>query len=306
MFSLPPQLSQKKISLVIGIVLALIALMLVNVYLQERAREAELRAKKKFDQRLANQTPVLVAKKDIPRGAPIEAEALDVQITPNQYVQPQAVTTLDRVAGMVAMAPISKGEQVILSKLAWAKDAGESSLAMATPVGKRAITISVDQNTGVAGMIRPGDYVDVIATVPVPVKTPDGKQAAQAAVFPLFQNVLVLAVGQDMNVSAKLEAGGRYKKQEKKESSPLITLALTSQEANLIAFVQENGRMRLVLRSPTDSQIEPVQPASWDTLFQYVLPKEMREPPKEKEKEPEGPTIEIYRGLSKDRVPITK
>jgi len=81
----------------------------------------------------------------------------------------------------------------------------------------------------------------------------------------------------------------------------LITLALGSAEANLVAFVQEQGKMRLVMRSPADAKIEPVAPATWDSLFQYIMP--------QKEVQPTADTneyIEVLRGLSKERMPLSK
>jgi Flp pilus assembly protein CpaB len=118
---------------------------------------------------------------------------------------------------------------------------------------------------------------------------------------------LVLAVGQE-TAGLPIEQGGRYKKEEKKEVSPLITLALSPQEANLIAFVQEQGKIRLLLRSPSDSQIGQLGLTSWDTLFQYVMPQEIAKPePKAKEEAPSDVVfVEIYRGLNKEKVPLPK
>lgn len=296
---------QKIIILAIGIVLAIIAVFMITVYLDQQRRLMQEKAKMAVAQTLANQTSVLVAKQDIPRGALIDADMLTAAIVPNQYLQPQVVTSSDRIAGMVTVASIAKGEQITLSKLAQAKQQAGGGLAEITPIGKRAITISVDNIASLVGMIRPGDYVDVIAMVPVPVQTADGKQATQVAAMPLFQNVLVLAIGQDTGGMPR-EGGSRYKKEETKEVSPLITLALGPQEANLIAFVQEQGKFRLVLRSPADSQIQPVQPASWDTLFQYIMPKDASTKPEVAKEQPATNYIEIYRGLSKERVPISK
>ncbi len=295
---------QKIIILAIGIVLAIVAVFMITVYLNQQKQLMQERAKMVVAQTLANQTSVLVAKQDIPRGALIEPDMLTAAIVPNQYLQPQVVTSLDRIAGMVTVAPIARGEQITLSKLAQAKQQGGGGLAEMTPIGKRAITISVDNIASLAGMIRPGDYVDVIAMVPVPVQTADGKQATQVAVMPLFQNVLILAVGRDTSTVSKEEAS-RYKKAETVETSPLITLALGPQEANLLAFVQEQGKIRLALRSSAYSQIEPVQPASWDTLFQYIMPKDASKPEVAKE-EPATNYVEIYRGLNRERVPISK
>lgn len=272
---------------------------MVKVYLDQERRVMQEQAKKTLAQIQANQTAVLVAKKDIPRGITIEAEMLETAIVPNQYLQPQAVTSLDRISGMIVIAPISKGEQITLSKLSH-REAQAGSLAMVTPIGKRAITISVDNIAALAGMIKPTDYVDVIAMVNVPVQTPEGKTITQIAVMPIFQNVLVLAVGQETGAVVTPDES-RYKREEKKEISPLITLALSPQEANLIAFVQEQGKIRLILRSPADAQVQPVQPASWEALFQYVMP--VKPEPKEEIK---VDTVEIYRGLNKEIVTLSK
>ena len=272
---------------------------MVKLYMDQQRQEMEEKAKKKLEAMQENQTPVLMAKKDIPPNSIIEPDSLEVSIIPNQYVAPQAVTSLDRIAGMMTIASISKGEQITLSKLVFPKEVG--GLAGVTPGGKRAITISVDNVASLAGMVKGGDYVDVIVMVPVPVQGLDGKQTTQVAVIPLFQNVLVLAVGQETAAAYRGEKG-RYQKDEQREASPLITLALTPQEANLIAFVQEQGKIRLILRSPVDTKIEPVQAASWETFFQYVFP----QPPKAQTQEEAPASVEIYRGLNKEKVPLNK
>lgn len=267
---------QRLIILIIGIILAAVSLVMVMSYIDQQVKIKDQARKKVVAEQLANQVAVLVAKQDIPKGTTIEASILETAIYPDKFVQPNAATSLDRIAGMITIVPIAKGEQITLGKLMSVKEAAGGSLAMATPVGKRAITISVDNIASVGGMLRPGDYVDIIATLPVPVQTKEGKQESQVAVVPLFQNVLILAVGQETG-AMPISESGRYQKEEKKESSPLITLALDPQDANLMSFVQEQGKIRLTLRSPSDAKIESIQPASWDTLFQYMIPKETLE-----------------------------
>lgn len=290
--------------MIAGIALAIISVLLLNVYLNQQRKTIQEQARKALSYIQANQSAVLVAKNDIARGSIIDAQMLETAIIPNQYLQPQAVTSLDRIAGMITIAPISKGEQLSLTKLTQPRQADAGGLAETTPVGKRAITISVDNISSLAGMIKPQDYVDVIAMIPVPAQTPEGKPVIEPAVTPLFQNVLVLAVGQEIGVLSQSES--RYKKEEKKETSSLITLALNPQEANLIAFVQEQGKIRLILRSPADSKIEPVQPASWDALFQYIMPQQVTKPELKAEPQETTEYVEIYRGLNKERVPLSK
>jgi pilus assembly protein CpaB len=310
-------MQKQRIILIVGIVLAVLVVFLIKYYLDQQQKIFKEEASREAAKSQENQTSVLVAKQEILKGTNIIPELFEAKIVPQEYVVPQAVTSLDRISGMIAIAPIAKGEQISTTKLTNPRQAGSGGgLAEATPVGKRAITINVDNIASVAGMIRPGDYVDIIATIPVPSVTADGKQAVQAAVVPLFQNVLVLAVGQRIStVSAPIEAGGggRYDKESQQQqppqqpaSSPLITLALSPQEANLIAFVQEQGKLRLILRSPADSQMQQLKPISWDVLFQYLMPKEISAAKQAKEEVEAAPTayVEIYRGLKREKVPL--
>jgi len=294
-------MQRQKIIVIIGIVLALLAVVLLKLYLDDQQRQAEEKAQQQAQLERQNETPVLVAMQDIPPGAVMDPGLFEVRAVSNMNLVPQAITSLDSVAGMMALAPISKGEQLSRTKLAYPRQAG--GLAEITPKGKRAITIAVDNLASLAGMIKPADNVDVIALVPVPVQGSDGKMTTEGAVIPMFQNVLVLAVGQ--NTGGMRAAQGRYEQEEGKEISPLITLALTPQEANLIAFIQEQGKIRLILRSPTDATVESLPPASWQTFFSYVMPQQQQQPDK-----PEEPKVlsyvEIYRGLNKEKVPLYK
>ena len=301
------KMPKQRLVLLIGIVGIVFTLIMLTVYVDQKNKEAMKKAQQASKQILANSSPVLMARRDIPPGATITPDSVDVAIIPNQFIQPKAATAMDRIDGMRTVAPIAKGEQITLSKLIFPQQQQQhgGGLAEATPVGKRAITITVDNMASLAGMVKPGDYVDVIATLPIPMQGADGKVTAQTGIIPLFQNVLVLAVGQDLGAQAAPE-GGRYQQKEvKKESSPLITLALAPQEASLIAFVQEQGKIRLVARSPADSQIQPFQPVGWDTLLQYVMPKEPVVQEQPKKEEPKD-YVEIYRGLNKEKVLLTK
>lgn len=301
------QMQKQKLILIIGVALALIAVFMVKVYLDQQRALIREEVEKKREQVKESEAAILVATRDIPEGSKIDSGFLELNNVPKKFVQPQAVSSAERIAGMVTIAPISKGEQITLTKLKWPQDVSADtptrrggSLASTTPIGKRAITVSVDNIAALAGMIKPGDYVDVIATVPIAVQAQDGKQVTQATVVPLFQNIAVLAVGQNTGAGAQ---DNRYKK-EGGDNASLITLALNPQEANIIAFVQEQGRIRLVLRSPADSQVQPFQVANWDTVFQYVMPEAAGN--KDASKKETGGMVEIYRGLNKEIVPLSK
>jgi pilus assembly protein CpaB len=320
-------MQKQKIVLIAGIVLAVVVVVLIKVYLDQQRIALQKAADEEVSRRQKNQTSVLVAKEDIPKGTVMESSLFEPKIVPREHLVLQAVTSADRIGGMVAVIPIARGEQIALTKLSFPRQVRRGrggGLAEATPVGKRAITINVDNVASVAGMVRPGNYVDILAMIPVPRVTPDGKQMSQPATVPLFQNVLVLAVGQDIShdfgsQEGAAEGGGRYDKgspqqsrqqqQQQGKQGSLITLALTPQEANLAAFVQEQGKFRLILRSPADSQMQPIQSISWEALFQYLMPKEMGAAAagaqKPEDSEPKA-YVEIYRGLKKEKVPLSK
>lgn len=303
---------KKRIILIIAsVVLATFAMLLIKVYLDRQTQIIESETKQELSQRQEQEAAVLVANTDIAKGATIAAEVLAIQTMGRDSVQPQAVGAPERVIGMITLIPISRGEQITLNKLVSAKEAtaAGSSLAMLTPVGKRAITIQVDNIASLLGMIKAGDYVDVVVAIPIPMQTQDKVMSQQPAVIPLFQNVLVLAVGREIGSGAQYREE-RYQQQASPDATPPMTLALSPSEANLLAFVQEQGRVRLVLRSPADANIEPVTPASWDTVFQYMMMNvpQAQNPEDGKTSSPTagGREIEIYRGLRKESLTLSQ
>ncbi|MDO8661634.1 MAG: Flp pilus assembly protein CpaB [Candidatus Omnitrophota bacterium] len=300
-------IEKQKLILISGIALGLVVVVMVKMYLDQQQQAVREQAKKAIANMQVNQTAVLIAKQDIPKGSMIESAPLDTSVVPNKFVQPQAVTSLSRISGMITVADISQGEQVTLTKLATSKQAG-GDLAGLTPAGKRAISIAVDNLSSLAGMIKPGDYVDVIATLQIPMQNAEGQQGSQIAVLSLFQNVLVLAMGQ--NTGGPVASRGRGETVETTGGgvAPLVTLALTPQEASFAAFVQEQGKIRFTLRSPADAKIEPITPANLNTLFQYIMPQQQAQAVSQEtqEEEPKIETIEIYRGASKERIPLSK
>jgi pilus assembly protein CpaB len=295
-------IDKQKLILISGIILGIMAIVMAKMYLDQQKQAVQERAKAAIANLQSNQTAVLVAKQDISQGVVIEPDMLETSIVPNKFVQPQAVTSLDRITGMITVAPIPKGEQISLSKLVHKKTSA-GDLSGVTPSGKRAITIVVDNIASLSGMVKPGDYVDVLAVIQVPVQNQEGKLVGQTAVVPLFQNILVLAVGQ--NTGGASGPSGRYTETPPPSGNNLITLALRPNEANLIAFVQEQGKMRLILRSPADAKVESMTPVSWDSLFQYIMPQKQNAG----DKKPAVDTteyVEVLRGLNKTKVPLSK
>ena len=278
---------------------------------QERVRLAN-QAKQNLAAFQENTVDIVLAKVDIPSGKLISENMLYTQRVDKNSLPAEAATSVARVVDRISTVSIKEKYMIPVDKLVW-PTTKETTLAAKTPIGKRAMTIAVDNISSLLGMIKPGDYVDVIGVIPLPVEV-DGKQAAEPATVPLFQNVLILSVGTELGAASEKESASRRKASEsapKESAAPLITLSLSPEEANILAFVKEQGKIQLILRSPGDAQTRPVQPTSWATVLKYLFPQidleaREKEAGKKEEAKKEIPQVEIIRGFKKELVPLSQ
>lgn len=177
--------------------------------------------------------PVAVAKVKIPARQIINDQMVEFTEMPDNYVNRAAVGNAGEVVGKIARADIYPGEQIIKNKIAGANDPAEG-LAMLVEPGRRAMTVAVNDVTGVAGMLRPGDHVDVLGTVAV------GKDTITSM---LVQNIKILAVN---------KATGDSAADSKQPQTGTITLSLAPAEAQQLTLAAEKGSIRVMLRTPAD------------------------------------------------------
>lgn len=181
-----------------------------------------------------NFVKVAVAKVKIPARQVINDQMVQFTEMPSNYVNPTALGNPGEVLGKVTRTEIYPGEQIIKNKLAGANDPGEG-LAMMVEPGRRAMTVAVNDVTGVAGMLRPGDHVDVLGTVPV------GNDTLTSTIV---QNIKILAVN---------KTTGNSPNDSKQPQTGNITLSLTPTEAQQLAMASEKGTIRVLLRTPADT-----------------------------------------------------
>ncbi|MDD5477947.1 MAG: Flp pilus assembly protein CpaB [Candidatus Omnitrophica bacterium] len=290
---------RRKFPLIIAVVCGIAAIILLNLYL--KSREGEIWDKmRQAEQKAQAAKPkvtmgvVLVAKREIPVQTPITAEDLTFRQVPMEYIQPGAVTSLEQVIGQIASGPIGAEEQILSTKLLPPGNIGKT-LSEITPEGKRAVTVSVDNLVSIAGLLKPGDYVDIFALIALPKKTiSQTKEESDPRLISLFQGVQVLAMGNEL-VASKSKT-----KENAATAAQTVTFALTPQEAVLLSFVQEHGKIKLALRSSQDTKVEAVAPADWDTLLNYLSTSQGEKAGLEGQ-----PVVEIYRGLQKEIVPLS-
>jgi pilus assembly protein CpaB len=136
---------------------------------------------------------------------------------------------------MISLITIPNGATITQSKLGKAD-------ALAIPrrlaAGLRAVSISIDRVKGVAGLVTPGDRVDVIA---VPPRV--GNETPRATA--IIRGALVLAMGAETEVARATPAPD--------QNLTTVTLAVTPQQADLIALADVNTTLRLALRPPEES-----------------------------------------------------
>ena len=141
----------------------------------------------------------------------------------------QATSDGDRLV----LTPIEVNELVLLSKLS-GKD-GRAALSNKLASGMRAVTIPVDDVSGVAGFITPGDRVDIVL-----IRSGETMSAEL-----ILQNIKVITVDQAADVRS---TGAKV--------ANAITLEVTSEEAKKLALAKATGKLSLTLRAAGDQLVK--------------------------------------------------
>jgi pilus assembly protein CpaB len=117
----------------------------------------------------------------------------------------------------------------------------ELGLAFVDLKGHRAVTVKLDAVSGVAGFLKPGNHVDVLASF----STPTG-----VVTRTVLQDVEVLALGSELPAASGKPANGSEKIQAREQ--PNATLAVLPAEAERLVLADSKGQLRLALRAIDD------------------------------------------------------
>ncbi|MGV3556073.1 MAG: Flp pilus assembly protein CpaB [Croceibacterium sp.] len=189
---------------------------------------------------------VLVAKRALPIGTIITADAIGYQLWPQEMVQDayfiDGEADMSKLLGTVVRNPLTAGEPVTQGSLVSPGDRG--FLAAALGPGMRAVTISVSEKTGVGGFIFPGDRVDLMLTQSVSGAEGQALNASET----ILHNLRVLATDQSTETTTG-EDGKTVVR-----AFRTVTLEATPKIAEKIAVAQTIGTLSLSLRSIADNQ----------------------------------------------------
>src|SRR6266581_4007767 len=201
---------------------------------------------------------VVVATSDLPWGTKLTPDMMRVLKFPTGNAPESHFENSDVVKGRVILANLKRGEAILESKLAPANVTSGGVAAVMHPE-KRAMAVKVDEVVGVAGFIKPSDHVDVMVTMNHPGST------EKLFTKLLLENVLVLATGSDIEKKGK---------DDKPSPVSVITLEVTPEEAEKLALATTEGKLRLSLRNPQNSQAVMTTGATVDSLLSsYQLSK---------------------------------
>lgn len=190
---------------------------------------------------------IMVAAKDIPTGTLLR----DVDFEWREFDNGtdvdgliiQATARVGQIRGAFVLTPLKKGDPIPSEELI--RPAQSGFILKALRAGMRAISVSVDQLTGISGYVSPGDFVDVIMahelkdTSETPVLSP--RRFAETIV----ENVRVLAIEKNDDALPTLTPGVIAPQ----EPAETITLEVTPNQAEELALGTETGKLSIALRA---------------------------------------------------------
>lgn len=240
----------------ISIMAGLFATLLLYSSFNERIKE--------YDKRFAATESVLVARKDINEMQSVFENMVEVKVIPKEFVTVDALKSMSELGNQVAAIPIKAGQQ--LTKNMLLLPGTDTGISMQIAAGNRAITIPIDEVRGIAKLIRPGDRIDVVASVDVGKGSNQRRESKY-----LMQAKTVIATGvsvlNNLPRISELDANGRSLTQtsligDSKYST--ITIEVNPKEAQDLTYLLSTapGNIFLLLRNPNDREVKPQMASS--------------------------------------------
>ena len=187
---------------------------------------------------------VLVAKGNLPAGTFIKEEDVSWQKWPTDGVNDNYLldgTDINTVVGAVVRKGIVAGEPITEAQIARPGDRGFLA-AVLTP-GMRAISIDVNEPSSVAGLVFPGDRIDVLLNMQFTITETGSDGSQQASQYrpqtseTVLENVRLLATDRNLN-----DIEGEPKKIN------TVTIEVTPKQAEMIKVAASMGQLALSLR----------------------------------------------------------
>lgn len=219
---------------------ALFAVFLLYSYTQEKSEE--------LTKDFGTKKSIVVASKDINEMETINETMLQMVERPEKFIEPNAVLNVEEAVGLVALAPIKEGEQVLQSKII--KPGPVTGLSLQVAPTKRAIAIPMDEVRGVAKLMKPGDRIDLIAAIDV-----GSGQSRVKEVKTIMQDVAVLSTGLRVaNELPRFEEDDYITNTRADTQYSVITVEASPDQAEKLIYILATapGSLFATLRHPSD------------------------------------------------------
>jgi pilus assembly protein CpaB len=204
---------------------------------------------------------IVVAKEALRYGVELTADMLVEIDWPSNALPDGAFASIADITASgrrLMLSPVEPNEPILAAKLSGAD--GRATLANRLEQGKRAVTIRVDDISGVAGFVTPGDRVDVLMTRQqngAAQTSGEGQGAAtqngEFASDVILEDIKVLTT--DQNADERSTTPGVVR---------AVTVEVSSQQAQKVAIAQQSGTLYLLLRAAGDQAVST--PSNVDTI----------------------------------------
>lgn len=219
---------------ILALIISIITAYLTYGYLKSLQKDTKIKTKN-----------ILVAAQDIQPGQKISINMIkDLEVNQDSYIK-EGINNKSELVNQIVREKIYKGETIPQKRLI---KEGELHLPFLIPEGKRAISIVIDEFSGVADLIQPNDFVDIYVTVEENnIDTNDSVIVYPQTSILLLQNIQVMAISKQT-----------IKKEEQRIDTPskyAVTLAVSASDGEKMILGEEIGNIKLALRGVGDDSI---------------------------------------------------
>ncbi|MGY4320571.1 Flp pilus assembly protein CpaB [Bradyrhizobium sp. JR3.5] len=166
------------------------------------------------------------------------------QAAPNRVPAGAILETPDTKAGLpgsLVRKYVDAGSAITLEDILRPKDRG--FLASVLAPDSRAISIKVDEETGVSGLIRPGDNVDVVLTQVFEKGAPVRRAVSET----VLSNVRVIAIDQEI-----AQGGRSVSNAVAGKTAQTVSLELKPEQVKRVAVAKQLGTLSFVVRAAAE------------------------------------------------------
>lgn len=211
-------------------------------------------------------TKYVVAARDIQVREQLNAADLTLAEFSGDPTAGKGFTKIEDVAksGFIAEVSIPKGQAIESNVLAKSGDivTGAQPAFLPIPQGFVAVTITTNEQQGVAGYIQAGDYINVIATLTpsaFPVPGQPAPKVAGAVGKTVWTNLHVLRLGPS---TGSVQAAGSTQTQQGSTGGVVtsLTVVMTECDAEYMTWLLQNSQLKYTLGSYKDYQPQDTKP----------------------------------------------